>query len=59
MTMPTPTLSALIDEYVDLKIEGEPAASDWRSRDDNARDRDAYYERLQNLRDQIDACVAT
>lgn len=51
-------LSELIREYVDLKIEGEPAGSDWQSIDTIARQRGAHYMRLMELEEAIDAALA-
>ena len=48
----------MIDEYIDLKIEGEPKSSEWRSIDANAAARNRYADRLQSLRDQIDREIA-
>jgi ribonuclease HI len=47
-------LSEMISEYVDLKIEGEPS-NDWASIDQESKDRAAYWTRLQELADAIDA----
>ena len=51
-------LSELIEEFIDLKIAGEPNSSQWRSIDEDAFCRNAYYERLDELRSQIDAIAA-
>jgi hypothetical protein len=51
-------LSELIREYVDLKIEGEPSHSDWRSIDADAKMRAAHHQRLAELEDEIDATIA-
>lgn len=49
------TFMDLMDEYIDLKMQGEPASSDWRSIDEDARRRGAYRDRLASLRNELDA----
>lgn len=51
------TLSKLIREYVDLKIEGKPKHSDWSSIDANSSNRRDYLDRLEELEEAIDAVV--
>lgn len=51
-------LSELIEEFIDLKIEGEPAYSEWQSIDWQARAREAYRERVEFLKAEIDAAVS-
>ena len=51
------TLSKLIREYVELKIEGEPKDGDWASIERNSSRRRAYRERLEELETAIDAAV--
>lgn len=48
-------LAALIEEFIDLKVQGEPQGSAWRSIDEDQQERDRYRTRLQELRRQIDA----
>ncbi len=50
-------LSEAIREYVELKIEGEPKGSEWSSIDSNARRRNDYRERLEELEQTIDAAI--
>ena len=50
-------LSEIIREYVDLKIDGEPQSSEWRSTDADFDARRRYYERLDELERAIDALV--
>ena len=47
-------LSELIEEFIDLKIEGAPDGSGWISIDENARRYAAYIDRLAEFRSQID-----
>jgi hypothetical protein len=51
-------LSTLIREYIDLKIEGPPAYSDWRSIDEGVRLEKQHRDSLACLENQIDALVA-
>ena len=51
------TLSKLIREYVELKIEGEPTDSDWTSIERNSLRCRAYREQLEELEAAIDAAV--
>ena len=51
-------LSELIREYVDLKVEGPPENSDWRSIYNNAASQTEYHQRLAELEDAIDATQA-
>ena len=51
------TLSALIEEFVDMKIEGEPQNSDWKSIVDCSKEREYWHNRLQELRQQIDGAI--
>jgi hypothetical protein len=48
----------LLDEYIDLKIEGEPTANEWRSISENSDARTQYHSRLGFLREEIDAVVS-
>lgn len=50
-------LSQLIRQYVDLKIEGEPESSNWRSLDISSKMKSDYHESLQQLEQQIDVLV--
>lgn len=50
-------LSEVIERFIDLKIEGEPERSNWRSIDEDARRREEYHDDLKRLRDQIDAAL--
>jgi hypothetical protein len=48
-------LSELIEEFIEMKIQGEPQGSEWRSLRDNAEQRVHWNNYLQELRDKIDA----
>lgn len=52
------TLSELIREYVDLKIEGQPEDREWSSIDGNWQRREDYRTRLAEIEEQIDAIGA-
>ena len=52
-------VSALIREYVDLKIQGEPQDSDGRSVVDCAADSQDYRDKLDELETAIDATLTT
>lgn len=48
-------LSEAIERFIELKIEGEPSFSEWRSIDSTERARQAYNKELAELREAIDA----
>lgn len=50
---PMYTLAEVIEEFVDLKLAGEPAYSHWASIKHNGEARNAYYERLIHLKKEI------
>lgn len=50
-------LSAIIRDYVDLKVEGEPLDREWSSINSNRQRRDDYRERLEGLEKAIDAAI--
>ena len=52
-------LSELIREYVDLKIEGEPAGSEWESITERSKRRYDYHARIELLEEQIDDAVGS
>lgn len=48
-------LSEAIEEFVTGLIEGEPKGSEWRSIMENSAAQRAYHERMDFLRNAIDA----
>lgn len=50
-------LSEIIEEFVDMKIDGPPIGNGWMSIEAEANHRNNYFERLQELRDAIDNAV--
>jgi hypothetical protein len=50
-------LSEMIEEYVDLKIAGEPVDQHWQSLIYNNQKRQNYHDRLQELKNKIDMVV--
>lgn len=48
-------LSKLIEEFIDLKMEGEPEGNGWQSIADMADARERYHQKLDELREAIDA----
>ena len=48
-------LSELIEELIDLKIEGPPENNGWQSIKDVAAAQERYYQRMSELREAIDA----
>lgn len=50
-------LSKLIEEFIEMKVEGEPPTREWRSIAECAAEREHWNDRLQELRDQIDGAI--
>ena len=50
-------LSELIEEFIEMKIEGEPEATEWRYFDADTEARMRWRDRLRELRNAIDEAI--